>query len=370
MALSRIDLIFTSIDGQFVLTNKTATVLPIVNASRQVPYESDYELEKQLAPFHRAAREDANKPIGQLIGLNLVPPNEIKGIPSVQIGETPLTDLFNEVQLYYSKADVTAISVDNDSARLDIGKIRKKDIAYNYQYAGGETTVYQITGKDLKTYMEWAVDYFNSSRPGDVTISFNPQRRASKYSTNDIFGGVKYVIDLTQPRGKRITNLTRLNGAPIVDSDVLKLGMNSYRMDQLTAKGGVLEGKKFPKLWSSKEAFGEEQGTIRNLTIRYIQEVLNGQLTPKVLSNWKITGVEYTLPARNDVVELVNAGILSVPVSSDNKYTNIAAINLQDPVTAEEITTLCAKASVDPGEFSSAMSKGEFYIKLNNLRKK
>ena len=95
-----------------------------------------------------------------------------------------------------------------------------------------------------------------------------------------------------------------------------------------------------------------------------------GQLTPRVLSNWKITGVDYTLPGRNDVVELVNAGLLSVPVSSDNKYTNIAAINLLDPVTAEEITTLCTKTSVNPGEFSSAMSKGEFYIKLNNLRKK
>ncbi|TKI80982.1 bifunctional metallophosphatase/5'-nucleotidase, partial [Bacillus wiedmannii] len=91
--------------------------------------------------------------------------------------------------------------IDNDYARLDIGPIKKKDIAYNYQYALGEITVYKITGKDLKDYMEWAAGYFNSSRAGDVTVSFDKTRRASKYSTNDFFGGVKYEIDLTKPYG-------------------------------------------------------------------------------------------------------------------------------------------------------------------------
>lgn len=66
--------------------------------------------------------------------------------------------------LYYSKADVVAHQIDNDYARLDIGPIKKKDIAYNYQYALGEITVYKISGKDLKDYMEWAAGYFNSSR--------------------------------------------------------------------------------------------------------------------------------------------------------------------------------------------------------------
>ena len=49
--------------------------------------------------------------------------------------------------LYYSKADVVAHQIDNDYARLDTGPIKKKDIAYNYQYALGEITVYKISGK-------------------------------------------------------------------------------------------------------------------------------------------------------------------------------------------------------------------------------
>ncbi|WP_249650918.1 5'-nucleotidase C-terminal domain-containing protein, partial [Lysinibacillus sp. D4A3_S15] len=74
--------------------------------------------------------------------------------------------------------------IDNYKASLNIGPIKKKDIAFNYQFAGGEVSVYEVTGKDLKDYMEWAVGYFNSTRDGEVTISFDKTRRSSKYSTN------------------------------------------------------------------------------------------------------------------------------------------------------------------------------------------
>lgn len=164
-----------------------------------------YKQGKRLIHIDSEETKDANVVVAQLKGRNLVPENEIKGIPSVQIQETPLSDFFHEVMLYYSKADVVAHQIDNDYARLDIGPIKKKDIAYNYQYALGEITVYKISGKDLKDYMEWAAGYFNSSRAGDVTVSFDKTRRASKYSTNDFFGGVKYEIDLTKPYGSRIT---------------------------------------------------------------------------------------------------------------------------------------------------------------------
>lgn len=52
--------------------------------------------------------------------------------------------------------------------------------------------------------------------------------------------------------------------------------MNSYRMGHLTKDGGVLEGRHFPVLFDTEEEFGEEDGTIRNLTIRYLDEVKKG----------------------------------------------------------------------------------------------
>lgn len=368
--LSRIDLTFEKKNGKVVLASKEATALPVKGADG-TPAVSDPELETKLTPFHEFARADANIVVAELKGMNLVPKNEIEGIPQVQIQETPLSDFFHEVMLYYSKADVVAHQIDNDKAKLDVGPIKKKDIAYNYQYAGGEITVYKVTGKDLKDYMEWAVGYFNTSRPGDVTVSFDSKRRASKYSTNDFFGNVKYEIDLSKPYGSRITNLRKLDGTLIKAEDTLKLGMNAYRMEALQAKGGALEGRKFEQLWSSKDntTFGETAGTIRNRAIAYLKEVKKGVYEPKVQNNWKIIGVDTTAPERNDVVELINAGILSVPKTEDGKYTNIASINVKDAVTKEEIAALSEKAKVDVAKFANVKTKGEFYKQLNQARK-
>ncbi|MGQ8873177.1 5'-nucleotidase C-terminal domain-containing protein [Paenibacillus sp. TSA_86.1] len=368
--MSRIDLTFAKEDGKVVLKSKEAKALAVKKADGT--YEvSDPSLEKTLHPFHEFARADANIVVAELKGTNLVPADEIKGIPAVQIQETPLSDFFTEVMLHYSDADVVAHQIDNDKAKLDVGPIKKKDIAFNYQYTFGEVTVYEVTGRDLKDYMEWSAGYFNSTRPGDVTISFDAKRRASKYSTDDFFGGVTYEIDLTKPYGSRITNLKYSNGKSVLANDTLKLGLNAYRMEALIAKGGALEGRKFKQLWSSKDAsaFGEIQGTIRNLSIAYLKNVMKGVYEPKIQHNWKITGVDLTAPERADVVELINAGMMTVPTTEDGKYTNIASINILDTVTADEIEALSSKAGVDTAQFKGVKTKGAFYQQLNKARK-
>ncbi|WP_260858130.1 5'-nucleotidase C-terminal domain-containing protein [Bacillus sp. FJAT-22090] len=363
--ISRIDLTFTRQGEQLTLTNKDASTIPVKNEDGTF-VESDKELEKILKPYHEFARADANIEVAQLKGTNLVPKNEINGIPAVQIQETPLSDFFHEVMLHYSKADVVAHQIDNDKALLDIGPIKKKDIAYNYQFAGGEVSVYEVTGKDLKDYMEWAVGYFNSTRDGDVTISFDKTRRASKYSTNDFFGNVKYEIDLTEQPGNRIKNLRKLDETPIQMEDNLKLGMNAYRMDFLLSKGQALEGRKFNMIWSSKDesAYGETGGTIRNLAIRYLKDEMKGKYEPVIQHNWEIVGVDTNSPARAAVVELINKGILAIPTTEDGKFTNISSINVNDAITKEEIKELAQKAKVDSTKLSQVKTTGDFYQQL------
>nr|WP_232698788.1 5'-nucleotidase C-terminal domain-containing protein [Brevibacillus daliensis] len=368
--LSRIDLTFEKQGDKVELKKREAKAIPVIDKDGKAAV-SHAELEKTLQPFHEFARADANISVAELKGGNLVPKNEIAGIPQVQVQATPLANFFNEVMLHYSKADVVAHQIDNDKAKLDVGPIKKKDIAYNYQYAGGEVTIYKVTGKDLKDYMEWAAGYFNSTRPGDVTISFDEKRRSSKYSTNDFFGNVKYEIDLSKPYGERITNLRRMDETPIKAEDSLKLGMNSYRMEALQAKGGALEGRSFEELWSSKQndAYGETGGTIRNLSMKYLKEVKNGVYTPNNEQYWKVIGIDTTAPARADVVELMNDGILEVPKTADGKYTNIASINIKDPITQQEINDIAKKANCNADGFKAGITKGEFYQQVNKARK-
>ncbi|HDZ9155489.1 TPA: bifunctional metallophosphatase/5'-nucleotidase [Vibrio cholerae] len=324
-ALSRIDLQFEEQNGKFTLINKDSLTYKIKDITSDSKMESLYE------PYHKRLREMANREIAQLSGVNLVPENEIRGIPQVHVQDTGISALFQEASFFYApKANVIALQIDNDNAKLDVGSIKAKDIAYNYQYAGGEITVYQMTGKELKQYMEWSAGYFNSVKPGDVTYSFNPERRASKYSTNDFFAGVTYTIDLTQPAGERITDLKFADGTPVKDNSEIRLGMNSYRMGHLTKKGGVLEGLQFPVLFDTEAEYGEEQGTIRNLTIRYLTEQKQGKYEGKPMQRWKLSGLEGFEKEREIVNELINSGKMDVPASADGRYTNIESINVQD----------------------------------------
>ncbi|MEB7887240.1 bifunctional metallophosphatase/5'-nucleotidase [Serratia fonticola] len=323
-ALSRIDLQFEQQNGKYVLINKDSYTYPIKGIS------SDKKLEEIYQPFHTILRANANRPIAQLTGQDLVPPDEVKGIPQVHIQDTGISALYQEAARHYApKAQVIALQIDNDRPKLNVGTITAKDIAFNYQYAGGEITVYPLTGKELKKYMEWSADYFNQLHDGDVTYSFNPQRRSSKYSTNDFFDGVTYTIDLRKPVGQRITELTLNDGTPVTDSTPIQLGMNSYRMGHLTQKGGVLEGMQFPVLSDTKAEFGEEAGTIRNLTIRYLTEVKKGEYQGKAMHRWKLVGLEGYERERKIVDKLLNDGKISVPTTDDGRYTNVASINVK-----------------------------------------
>ncbi|ATM79214.1 bifunctional metallophosphatase/5'-nucleotidase [Serratia fonticola] len=324
-ALSRIDLQFEQQNGKYVLINKDSYTYPIKGVS------SDKKLEEIYQPFHTILRANANRPIAHLTGQDLVPPDAVKGIPQVHIQDTGISALYQEAARHYApKAQVIALQIDNDRPKLNVGTITAKDIAFNYQYAGGEITVYQLTGKELKKYMEWSADYFNQQHDGDVTYSFNPQRRSSKYSTNDFFDGVTYTIDLRKPVGQRITELKLNDGTPVTDSTPIQLGMNSYRMGHLTQKGGVLEGMQFPVLSDTKAEFGEEAGTIRNLTIRYLTEVKKGEYQGKAMHRWKLVGLEGYERERKIVDKLLNDGKISVPTTDDGRYTNVASINVKE----------------------------------------
>ncbi|MBQ5501522.1 MAG: metallophosphoesterase, partial [Selenomonas sp.] len=110
--LTRIDLTLKRSGDSWSVSEKTAKTIPVKN------YASDKKLVKLLAPFHAAARKTANEEIGVVKGMNMVPPDSMPGISEVQVNDTPLTNFFNEVQLYYSGADVTSVIISRDNAQM------------------------------------------------------------------------------------------------------------------------------------------------------------------------------------------------------------------------------------------------------------
>ena len=284
--LSEIDLKFDVNDKtkKVKLLGKTATTTPVKNL------EADKKVEEIYKPYHERLREIANEKIGETEN-DMVPQGKIHGVSISFAKDTGMSSFITDVEKYYSKADVVSFAYDYENVKLDKGDIKRKDIAYNYRYAGGDVSVYEMTGKQLKDYMEWATDYFDTIQKGDTNYRYNDVRGKSKYVTFDIFGGVSYKIDLRNQKGNKIVDLKLADGRKITPDMKLKVGMNSYRFDQLIKKGGIFEGQNIPLVWSSKDEMGQDKGRIQSMMIDYIKNVKGGKIDGKSHDRWEIIGL-------------------------------------------------------------------------------
>ncbi len=226
------------------------------------------------------------------------PEDEIAGIPEGKLQDTAVMDLINQIQLEQSGADVSAAALFKDTSDLPAGDINYGNIFDIYKF---DNTLYRVTvtGKELKAYMEWSAECYNQWVPGDVSISFDPEYPGYLY---DMFAGVDYEIDLSQPKGQRIKNVT-FQGKPLTDEQTLTLAVNNYRYSSALKSQGLVEGK---KEW-------ESSNSIRDMIVAYFAE--HSPVTPTVDHNWKITGVDLQLdnPDRAALIELVNNGQLEAP---------------------------------------------------------
>ena len=284
--------VVSEVDLTFDINDKKEVKL-VKKESKTVPVkalEADKKIVEIYKPYHEKLRELNNVVIGQTAN-EMVPQETKHGVSAAFSRDTGLSSFINDVEQHYSGADVVTFSFDHQKARMDKGDIKKKDIIFNYRYAGGDVTVYEMTGKQLKEYMEWSANYFDTIQPGDTEYRYNAERKKSKYVTYDIFGGVNYKIDLRNPKGSKIVDLTLADGKPVTDDMKLKVGMNSYRFAQLNGKGGIWEGQQIPVLWESKVAMGREKGTIQNMMIDYITNVKKGKIDGQSHNRWEIIGL-------------------------------------------------------------------------------
>ena len=226
------------------------------------------------------------------------PENEIRGLPQGRLQDTAVVDLILNVETLNSGADVAASALFRDTSDLPEGTIGYGDIFNIYKY---DNTLYtmDVTGRELKDYMEWSAACYNRWEPGDINISFNPERPVYLY---DMFSGIDYEIDLSRPEGSRIRNVM-FRGEPLSDDQVLKLAVNNYRYSSAIKAENLAAGKRD---W-------ESSNSIRDMIVDYFAE--NSPVAPVVDNNWRITGVDLSEddPRRAEIIGYINEGLLPVP---------------------------------------------------------
>ncbi|CAG6395333.1 5'-nucleotidase C-terminal domain-containing protein [Streptomyces cocklensis] len=203
--------------------------------------------------------------------------------------DTPIIDFLNLVQSdtvkaalagtsYASLPVLSEASPFSRTAAIPAGQVSLRDVAGLYVY---ENTLDAkiLTGAQVKDYLEWSARYFVQTAPDapvDVTKLTNAGNTPD-YSY-DVLSGVSYDIDIAQPAGSRIVNLT-YGGAPIDPAAQFVLAVNNYRSSG---------GSNYPHVAAAQSVWSNS-GEIRNTIIAWVQA--HGTIDPATFGTdqWRLT---------------------------------------------------------------------------------
>ncbi|NUQ20149.1 MAG: hypothetical protein HOQ09_04230 [Gemmatimonadaceae bacterium] len=200
-----------------------ARVVTARESSNLIPVAGHAEQAAVLAAtdaIHRRTVEYVTAPLGRT-------PVAWNG-DSARVRDTPVMDFVLEVMRGTAGTDLAAGSAFT-FAGLDSGDISIAALARIYPYDNTLRAV-KISGAQLRAYLEQAARYYGTL--GDSTQPvIDPNIPGYNF---DIVAGADYVLDLSRPKGSRVTSL-RVRGREVQPADSFTMALNNYRQ---TGGGG------------------------------------------------------------------------------------------------------------------------------------
>lgn len=260
ISLARLDFELERKAGRWSVISKSGKLIPVTRTT-----EADEKILALAKPYHDLTERYLELPVAES-------PAAMDGALS-RVEDTPLVDAIGQVQLFYSKADVSLTAMFNPRVHFRQGPVTVRQIAALYIY---DNELYAIEGNGgmLREALENSARYFIGCPQGlcPPGALINPAIMGFNF---DMAQGVQYEIDLTQPEGARIRNL-RFRGKPLGDAQPLRIALNNYRAG---GSGGYAMFRGARVVWKS----GEE---IRDLIISYYTE--HKILPAKADGNWRV----------------------------------------------------------------------------------
>ncbi|SFY46971.1 bifunctional metallophosphatase/5'-nucleotidase [Streptomyces sp. F-1] len=260
--------------GQWKVTGKKAQTLDPKGV------DEDPEIKKLLEADHELVVKYVNTPVGTCTA-------DLSAADSCW-KDVPIMDFIHKVQMETVKTGLSAadaalplISVAapfSRTADIPQGNVTIRDIAGLYIY---DNTLYgkKLTGAQLKDYLEYAAKYYHQV-PAGTKVDTATLTNANSFwdYMYDTAAGVDYEIDIAQPEGSRIKNLS-YNGAPVAADQVFVVAVNNYR-----ANGG----SGYPHIASAEIAYSSTN-EIRQLMIDYVTATKSLDPADFAVTNWKLT---------------------------------------------------------------------------------
>jgi 2',3'-cyclic-nucleotide 2'-phosphodiesterase/3'-nucleotidase len=259
-SLAQVDLtVEREATGAWKVRDKRSKLIPVTEQTT-----ADAEVMKIAAPYHEATEAYLKTPVAESAA-------ELDGRYG-RYEDTALVDAIHEVQLHFTKADVSLTALFQPSLRIRKGPVTVREMASLYVF-DNELYMVEGNGRMLKQALENAARFFKSC--GDEACGGALLDPAFPGFNFDMAQGVGYEIDLTRPAGERVKNVT-FQGKPLADDQPLKIALNSYRA---AGSGG------YEMFRDAKIAYrsGRE---IRDLLIEYYTE--KKRLPEAADQNWRI----------------------------------------------------------------------------------
>ncbi|MBM3760238.1 MAG: hypothetical protein FJW36_08325 [Acidobacteria bacterium] len=260
-SLARLDFEFNKDpEGKWLMSSRRSHLIKATAAT--APDESILALAK---PYHDAAEQYLSSPIVE----STAELNAATG----RYEDSALVDAIHEVQLHYTKADVSLSALFNTRLVIPKGQVTVREAAALYVF---ENTLYKIEGDGamLKAALENASRFFESCQTPACDTGSLLAKGMPGYNF-DMAEGVTYEINLLKPIGQRIENL-RFKGQPLQPNQPLTIALNNYRA---AGSAGYDMFKNAKILWQSSDA-------IRELLIDYYTKKKSFPTTPT--NNWKL----------------------------------------------------------------------------------
>ncbi|MFI8239838.1 bifunctional metallophosphatase/5'-nucleotidase [Streptomyces sp. NPDC085866] len=203
--------------------------------------------------------------------------------------DAPIIDLITKVQEdvvkaalagteYASLPVVAQASPFSRTSEIPAGNVTIRDLSSLYVY--DNTLVAKLlTGAQVRAYLEYSAAYYvQTAADAAVDVEKLTNEGGRPDYNYDYVSGLSYDIDIAQPVGSRIKNLT-FNGAALDDAQQFVFAVNNYR-----ANGGGA----FPHVASAKELWSEST-EIRTRIAEWV--TTKGVLDPKDFASvdWKLT---------------------------------------------------------------------------------
>ena len=284
MRLTVMDLEVTKVRGEWQLTSASSTLLNANTAPE------DEDVAALLRPQHDIVVDYVNSVIGTCLAT--------MSAETSRFEDTSAMDFINMVQGQAVKAalagspqaDTPVLSIAapfNRDAIIPEGEVTVRDVAGMYIY---DNTLLGITftGQQVKDYLEFSARYFQQVSgtgpfaPDEVTNAVTDTAPNGTPDYNyDIMGGLdaslSYDIDIAQPVGSRITNLTYA-GEPVDPSAEFTIAINNYRQSG---------GGNFPGVTTAPVVYNA-QVEIRQLIIDWVTAL--GVIDPSAFTayDWRL----------------------------------------------------------------------------------